>query len=184
VAGTIDHRGSTPGIPDRVRNCYMTFGNDNGLVGLKGHLYQRTPGDWRFRVTDPVTFPADNGFRIRVCAPITVAPIVEDDMISPLQTATVNLGADGVLLDGGVEWAPPRRTRLMLSLPCDDEAIEAPAMLAARQGTLCDYRYESMDTATRNRLGAFIIDDQRDVVRRRQARYQAEIGGLDDDFDF
>jgi hypothetical protein len=37
-------RSHTRLIPDRVRDCYMTFGNKHGLVGLKGHLYQRCPG--------------------------------------------------------------------------------------------------------------------------------------------
>ena len=42
-----------------------------------------------------------------------------------------------------------------------------------------------MDARTRNRLGHFIIEYQRDALRRRQAWYQAEVVGLDDDlFDY
>ena len=171
-------------IPDRVRDCYMTFGHDHSLVGLKGHLYQRKPGDWRFRVTDPISFPSNNGFRIRVCAPVTVTPFDEDDVDPSLQTETVNFGADGVLIDGGPSWSPPERARLMLSLPGEDEAIEAPATLVARQGVLCDFKYQAMETGARNRLCAFIIDYQRDAMRRRKAWYHAEVGGLDDDLDF
>jgi FixJ family two-component response regulator len=55
------------------------------------------------------------------------------------------------------------------------------AGVVARQGVLCDYKYEAMDAQTRNRLGHFIIEYQRDALRRRQAWYQAEVVGLHDD---
>jgi hypothetical protein len=176
-------RAQTRMLPDRVRDCYLTFDNDPSLFALKGHLYQRKPGDWRFRVTDPVSFRASEGFRIRVCAPITVAPLGEDENSSQ-QTETVNFGPDGVLIDGGPDWSPPERARVTLSLPGEDEPIEVAAALVAREGGLHEFRYESMDTGARNRLGAFIIDYQRDVIRRQHARYRAELGGLDDDLDF
>jgi len=177
-------RADTRLIPDRVRDCYMTFGQGASLVGLKGHLYERSPGDWRFKVTDPMSFPAANGFRIRVCAPITVALKDEDITHESFEAETVNVGADGVLVDGGGDWSPPGRVMLSLSLPGHDEAIDAPARLVARQGVLCDFKYEAMDARTRNRLGHFIIEYQRDALRRRQAWYQAEVVGLDDDLDF
>jgi PilZ domain len=177
-------RSDTRLIPDRVRDCYMTFGQGAGLVGLKGHLYERSPGDWRFKVTDPMSFPADNASRIRVCAPVTLAAQASHPDAASVVAETVNIGADGVLVDGGGGWAPPERAMVTLSLPGHDEAIEAPARLVARQGMLCDFKYEAMDARTRNRLGHFIIEYQRDALRRRQAWYQAEVVGLDDDLDF
>jgi hypothetical protein len=177
-------RSDTRLIPDRVRDCYMTFGQGAGLVGLKGHLYERSPGDWRFKVTDPMSFPADGAFRIRVCAPVTVEPLPGCTGGAALVAETVNIGADGVLVDGGADWSQPDRAMVTLSLPGHDEAIEAPARLVARQGVLCDFKYEAMDARTRNRLGHFIIEYQRDALRRRQAWYQAEVVGLDDDLDF
>lgn len=57
-------------------------------------------------------------------------------------------------------------------------------MLVARQGALCHFKSEAMDTKTRNRLCCFIIEHQRDVLRRRKAWYHTEVGGLDDDLDF
>ena len=174
-------RSDTRLIPDRVRDCYMTFGQGAGLVGLKGHLYERSPGDWRFKVTDPMSLPADNSFRIRVCAPVTVESQPGQPNRGSLVAKTVNIGAGGVLVDGGGDWTPPDRVMLTLSLPGHDEAIEAPARLVARQGVLCDYKYEAMDAQTRNCLGQFIIEYQRDALRRRQAWYQAEVVGLDDD---
>jgi hypothetical protein len=171
-------------VPDRVRDRYMTFGNEHGSVGLKGHLYQRTPGDWRFKVTDPVLLPVDGAFRIRVCAPITVASHDEDPLWRNLETETVNFGADGVLVDGGTDWEPPEHADLTLSLLGENEPIEAPAVLVARQGALCHFKFEAMDTKARNRLCCFIIEYQRDVLRRRKAWYHAEVGGLDDDLDF
>jgi hypothetical protein len=134
-------------------------------------------------VTDPVSLPADGAFRIRVCAPITVAPHDEEGVARWLETETINFGADGVLLDGGTFWSPPSRARLTLSLLGEDEPIEAPSQLVARQGALCDYKFETMDTNARNRLCCFIIEYQRDVLRRRKAWYHAEVGGLDDDLD-
>jgi hypothetical protein len=177
-------RSDTRLIPDRVRDCYMTFGQGASLVGLKGHLYERSSGDWRFKVTDPMSFPAENGFRIRVCAPIKVVPRERQAAVDPVEAETVNVGADGVLVDGGSDWSPPGRVAVSLSLPGHDEEIEAPARLVARQGVLCDFKYEAMDADSRNRLGHFIIEHQRDALRRRQAWYQAEVVGLDDDLEF
>ena len=178
-------RSDTRLIPDQVRDCYMTFGQGAGLVGLKGHLYERSPGDWRFKVTDPMSFPAENSFRIRVCAPVTVEGQAGEPEDRPRVAETVNIGADGVLVDGGSDWSAPNRAIVTLSLPGHDEAIEASARLVARQGVLCDFKYEAMDARTRNLLGHFIIEYQRDALRRRQAWYQAEVVGLDDDlFDF
>ncbi len=157
----------TDRIPDQVRDCCITFGHRRGLVGLKGHLYQRTPGDWRFKVTDPVSFPTQTGFRIRICLPITLAPYLEQDAERALNTKTVNFGADGVLVDAGSDWPAPERVRLTLSLLGKDEPIEAPAVLVARKGGLCDYRYEAMNTDARNRLCCFIIECQRYVLTPR-----------------
>ena len=154
-------------IPDQTSDCYMTFGHRRGLVGLKGHLYQRTPGDWRFKVIDPASFPAQAGCRIRVCLPITVAPYDEQHPEGALNTKTVNFGADGVLVDAGSDWHAPERVRLTLSLLGNDEPIEAPAVLVVRKGGLCDYRYEAMNADARNRLCCFIIECQRYVLKRR-----------------
>jgi hypothetical protein len=174
-------RSDTRLVPDRVLNCLMAFDHQRGVFGLKGHLYQRIPGDWRFKVTDPVSRPGDSSFRIRVCAPITVAPCDEHAGKAAIETETVNLGADGVLIDGGTDWSPPERARLTLSILGDDEPIEARAVLVAREGALCNFKYEAMNANARNRLGCFIIDHQRDSLRRRKDRYRAEIAGLDDD---
>lgn len=84
----------------------------------------------------------------------------------------------------GDRLQPPAHADLTLSLLGEDEAIEAPAVLVARQGALCHFKSEAMDTKTRNRLCCFIIEHQRDVLRRRKAWYHAEVGGLDDDLDF
>jgi hypothetical protein len=174
-------RADTRLIPDRVPDCYLSFGYNNGLVGLKGHLYERAPGDWRFKVTDQAAFPPETPFRIKVCAPITVAS--DDEAIAPLEVETVSVGADGLLADCG-EQEPPEFVHLTLSLPGEDEPIETPARLIARQGTLSHYRYGAMDPATRNRVGCFVIEYQRDAMRRRLAWYRAEVVGLDDDLDF
>ena len=149
-------------IPDQISDCYITFGHRRGLVGLKGHLYQRTPGgDWHFKVTDPVSIPAQTGSRVRLSLPITIAPYDEQDADGALKTKTVNLGADGVLVDGGSDWSAPERVGLTLSLLGKDEPIEAPAVLVTREGALCDYRYEAMNTEERDRICCFIIECQR-----------------------
>jgi hypothetical protein len=168
-------------IPDRVRNCIMGFNHEHNMFGIKGHLYMRTPGDWRFKVIDLVSTSAGSDFRIRVCAPITVAPYDEGTAEKTLETETINFGADGVLIDGGTDWSPAEHVMLTLSLLDDDEPIEAPAVLVAREGALCNFKYEAMNAEARNRLGSFIISYQRDIVRRRKMRYRVEVAGLDDD---
>lgn len=147
----------------------MAFGHHHGLVGLKGHLYQRTPGDWRFKVTDPMSFPAERDFRIPVCVPITVAPYEEGAPERRLEAETVNLGADGVLVSGGSDWSTPEHVTLTLSLPGEDEPIQTPARLIARRGALHDFKYETISTEARGRLGSAIIQCQRHALRQRWA---------------
>jgi hypothetical protein len=97
-----------------------------------------------------------------------------------IETETVNFGTDGMLIDSTDE-ALPERVRVILSLPGEDDAIQAKARLIARQGNLCEFRYEAMDGHTLGRLAGFIIEDQRAALRRRRA--QTVSVGLDDDID-
>ena len=83
------------------------------------------------------------------------------------------------------EWhRPPTHARLTLSLPAEDEPVELEAVLAAREGNLCDFRYSSVQPATINRLATFIINDRRASLRRRRAWYQTELVGVDEDLAF
>lgn len=170
-------------VPARVRDCYMTFDDDLGMVSVKGHLYQRTPGDWRFKVADTVPFPAGTHPRIRMCAPIMLGPYDEESTDGQLETETINFGTDGVLIEGAADWQPSERMRLTLSVPGEDEAIAAVGRLSARQGTLYDFKYETMDVEARGRLAAFIIEDQRAALHRRLASHRSADVGLDDDID-
>ena len=168
----------------RVRDCYVTFGEGHGLIGLKGHLYQRKPGDWRFKVTDLARSrrESDSG---SACAHRSRSRLTTDKLPErTLETETVNFGVDGALVDGAGDWSPPEHVNLSLSLIGEDEPVETPARLVARQGALWDFKYEAIKADARNRLGSFIIDYQRDLMRLRNARYQAEVMGFDDDLDF
>jgi hypothetical protein len=177
-------------IPDRVRDCYLILDGPQ-LSGLRGHLYKRRPGDWRFKVADSVPFPDENHVRIRMCAPVALEPLgteppplfVSDAGVSEaaIETETVNFGTDGMLIESADE-TPPERVRVILSLPGEDDAIQAKARLVARQGDLCEFKYEAMDGDTLGRLASFIIEDQRAALRRRRA--QTVSVGLDDDLDF
>jgi hypothetical protein len=171
-------------LPEPIRDCLITFGDGQCLIGFKGHLYLRKPGDWRFRVTDHAGSLSESDFRIRVCAPITIAPYNGRSAGETLETETVNFGVDGALVDGATDWSPPELVSLSLSLIGEDEPVETPARLVARQGALWNFKCEAMKADARNRLGSFIIDYQRDLLRLRNARYQAEVVGLDDDLDF
>jgi len=154
-------------VPDRVRDCFLAFGHQHGLVGLKGHLYQRTPGDWRFKVTDRMSFRAPTDFRLPVPVPITVAPLDEGAPEGAVEAETVDLGADGVLVSGGSGWSPPEHVTLTLSLPGGDEPLRTPARLVASRGAQHDFAYETIDSETRGRLCSFIIQCQRYVLRER-----------------
>jgi len=165
-------------LPNLIPDCYLTFGEGRGLTGLKGHLYQPKPGDWRFKATDPGMNPADSSFRIRVCAPITIAACDRQAAGEALETATVNFGIDGTLVDGASDWSPPEHVKLSLSLIGEDEPIETPARLVAREAMLWNFKYEAMNADARERLGSFIIDYHRDLMKLRNARYQAEAVGL------
>jgi len=94
-----------PLVPDRVRDCFVAFGHRHGLVGLKGHLYQRTPGDWRFKVIDPMSLRPQSDVRIPVSVPLTIAPYPDKAADGVLKSETVNLGPDGVLVDGRGDWS-------------------------------------------------------------------------------
>ncbi len=167
-------------IPERVHNCYLAVAHEARLFGFKGHLYQRTPGDWRFKVKDR-SFHPDSSFRIRICAPIGVAACENGGSDFQVETETVDIGADGALVDAGDGWDAPEHAILTLSLPGDDQAIETSARLVARHGGLAEFRYEGMEAAMRNRLGSFIIQYERDRMRRRQLSSRGEVCGLDDD---
>ncbi len=176
-------------IPRRVRDCYLIL-DGPVLSGLRGHLYQRTPGDWRFKVADSVPFPTENHLRLRMCAPVTVQPLAAHDALGrgtaagfpedAIEAETVNFGTDGVLIDAE-DAQVPDQVRLTLSLPGEDEAIEATGHLIGRQGTLCEFKYDAMDGHMLGRLASFIIEDQRAALRRR--RSQTVAVGLDDDLD-
>ncbi len=170
-----------PNVPGRLPDCFMAFEHNHRLAGLKGQLYARSPGDWRFKVTDALSRKADDCFRIRVCAPITVAGCDERNASEPIETNTVNFGVDGTLLNTVPHWSPPQQAKLTLSLLGDDEPIEGHAILTARVGLLCEFKYQAMSAEAHNRLGSFIIDYQRDILRRRKAWHQSPIDKLDDD---
>ncbi len=170
-------------LPNRIRDCYLTFGEGHGLTGLKGHLYQRKLGDWRFKTTDPAALPDDSDHRIRMCAPITIAHPNGHPTPQTLETETINIGLYGALVDAPNNHPAPQHANLTLSLIGEDEPIETHARLIAHQGTLWDYKFQTMNPDHRNRLGSFIIDYQRDLLKLRKARYQAEIGSFDDDLD-
>ncbi len=174
-------RGDTRLLPDLVRNCYLAVGNGHGLMALKGHLYQRSPGDWRFKISDQHAQLEIEGGRMRICAPIALSPEHADAADTPLEATTVNVGTDGTLVDGEADLAPGQRVSLSLSLPGQDEPIEAIAQLLSRRGSLLNFGYEAMETADRNRLASFIIQDQRAALRRRRSWSRREIQGLDDD---
>jgi hypothetical protein len=170
-------------LPERIRNCIMTFESGRTIVGLKGHLYRRLPGDWRFKLTDTSPDQAAGGLRIRFCAPLTVANGQDQTPGMTLEMETLNLGADGVMVDAGAERPVPEQATLTLSLPGCDEPIRASATLAARQGVLCDFSYQQMEADSRSRLSCFIIEYQRAVLRYHTGRYRSDVSGLDDDLD-
>ena len=168
-------REETNALPELIRDCFMTYQDGRTVVSLRGHLFKPGVCDWRFKVTDSFA-KAESCFRIRFCAPLTVSPVKTFDAASH-NTQTINLGPDGALIDGSIDWSVPEQAILTLSLPDYDEPIQAPAVLIARHGDLCDYTYETMDTDTRNRLCLFIIECQRARLRMRKQRLQwARIG--------
>ena len=88
-----------------------------------------------------------------------------------------------MLVDGPIDWVAPEHVRLSLSLLGEDEPVETQARLVARQGVRWDFKFEAMSADARNRLAAFVIEYQRHLLRRENARYSAETVGLDDDLD-
>jgi hypothetical protein len=170
-------------LPARIRDCYVTFGVGPRLTAFKGHLYQRPPGDWRFKVTDLTAPLGESDFRIRVCAPISIAPYDGRGAGETLETETVNFGIAGALVDGDTGRSPAERVSLSLSLIGEDEPVQTLARLVSRQGALWNFKYEAMSVDTRNRLRSFIIDYQRDMLRLQKARYKAEFAGVDDELD-
>lgn len=176
-------QGDTRSVPSPVRDCFLTLEEEDRPMGIKGYLYERSPGDWRFKVRDSITFQSVQT-RLRLCAPISVAPAEIEDDAQARELQTVNIGVAGVLVQASDGISLPETVRITLSLPGEDDPIEAVAELAARQGDLRDYRYTIIEPEARGRLAAFIIADQRAALRRRRSRERLAGGGLDDDLDF
>jgi hypothetical protein len=154
-------------VSDGVSNCFITFAHKHGLVGLKGHLYQHTPGDWRFNVTDPMSRPGESDPRLAIRIPITIAPSQPDGSEEALETETLMLGTDGVLIDVPNGWCSPRHVSLTLSLLGEDEPIRTPARPIAHHGALHDFKYEGINAQARDRLSRFIVQCQRYLLRQR-----------------
>jgi hypothetical protein len=177
-------------LPSKVPDCYLTLGQERrdqkAPIALKGHLYERNPGDWRFKVLDSRGLPRVRDERIRICAPITVSlSAADEDSEDPaFETGTVNIGVHGLMIECADGQRPPVHARLTFSLPAEDEPVELDAILVARERSLCDYSYRAMDPATVNRLATFIIKDRRASLRRRRSRGQTELVEVDGDFTF
>lgn len=152
-------------LPDRVSGAFMSFRHRNKLVGLKGVLdCKRDVGDLRFTVGDGVQQRRRSASRLDICAPVALRRAGGGEEAGGV---TLNVSADGLLVESDVEAAAGDRVELVLSLPGEDQPVEAVATVVRHNGGLLAMRLARGDQA-RALLGNFVCEHNRATLRRAQ----------------
>jgi PilZ domain-containing protein len=168
-------RGELLWLPSRIEGSFMTFRHERTLVALKGTLTQSgTVSDLRFRVSDGVHMPRSRASRSRICLPIALRRKGSEQR---LQGLTVDLSADGVLVECGMDAHPGEELELELALPGHDDPVEAGAMVVRGSEGLIAVRISLGSRDARTRLARFVAENNRAVLHRQRV-------AADFDFDF
>src|SRR5262249_47030333 len=126
---------------------------------LKGALLQRgAVGDLRFKVTDPTREDRRKSSRIGVCLPVTVAGH---------ESLTVNLSADGLLVDCDAPVKVGADVDVTLSLPGGDEPLTAlGSVIRVEEGRIA-LHFNGGAGQVRSRLATFVLEHNRVALRHR-----------------
>lgn len=146
-------------LPEFVDGTFLTFNHGSSLIALKGALLQRgAVGDLRFKVTDPTREDRRKSSRIGVCLPVTVAG---------RESLTVNLSADGLLVDSDAPVRVGADVDVSLSLPGYDESLTALGSVIRVDDGRVALRFTGDAATIRSRLATFVLEHNRVTLRHR-----------------
>jgi|SRR5689334_8921178 len=146
-------------LPEFVDGTFLTFSHGHSLIALKGALLQRgAVGDLRFKVTDPTREDRRKSSRIGVCLPVTVAG---------RESLTVNLSADGLLVDSDAPVLVGADVDVALSLPGYDEPLSALGNVIRVEDGRVALQFTGDAMAIRSRLATFVLEQNRVTLRHR-----------------
>jgi hypothetical protein len=149
-------------LPQRVDGAFMSFRRERELVGLKGLLLIQDQGrDLRFTVSDGVQRPRRISSRVEFCAPITLLPAGGGSCSG----VTVNVGAEGILVEADLSAVPGDEVQMILSLPGLDEALEIPATVVRLSEGLVALELARSQHDARHSLGMFVLAHNRAALR-------------------
>jgi hypothetical protein len=153
-------------LPDAIGNVLMSFTYGTQIVGLKGELrVEGAPDDLRFRVTDGVCIPRKRSTRLKLCAPVSVAPVAGGAVIT---CQTHDVSSDGLVLEGVSRLERGERLTVMVSLPEIEDALSAQAVVTDVDDELCTVEFIGLDGDTRRQLSDFVSEHFRrrlEIVR-------------------
>jgi hypothetical protein len=156
---------STLWLPERMDRALLSFRHGGALVGLCGTLSLRERvGDLRFTVTDGIQAPGRRATRINISAPVTLRRAGGAETV---EGSTVNLSANGILVESELHLVAGDAVEFELTLEGVAEPFEAAATVArvTDDGGAGLEIYPSHQ-AVRSRLGSFVVEHNRAVLRR------------------
>lgn len=149
-------------LPHDVHGALMAFRHGGSLVALKGTLSSEgtVGGDLRFTVRDGV-HERRRASRIDLRAPIslTVAGETHDGL-------TVNVSADGLLVEAPCAAGAGAEARFALSLPGADDPVEGAAMVVRTGECLVGLELPASALPIRSLLARVVLEHNRAVLRR------------------
>jgi hypothetical protein len=151
-------------LPEQVDDTFVTFRYERSLVGLRGRLTAKgAVGDIRFTVTDGVHTGRRRASRVKINAPITLS---RRDGTAECHGITVDLSADGILAEGDLAVVRGDVVNFELSLPGSDEPVRADASVVRQGSGLVAVQIDPECREARSRLGAFVLEYNRALLRR------------------
>jgi len=151
-------------LPERVEGAFMSYRHDDKLVGLKGVLTTKEDvGDLRFTVVDGVQQRRRSASQLDICAPVLLKrPGVGQEC----DGVTMNVSADGLLVESDLDATVGEQLELVLSLPGDDEPVQAVATVVRLNSGLVAVQLGHTERVARGRLGSFVLEHNRATLRR------------------
>lgn len=149
-------------LPEAIERAYLLFDRDGGTIAFRGRLLSvEPPGDLRFVIEHPETRRAAT--RVVVELEGTVAREGE----STVDVRTVNLSADGVLLEGACPVSPGDRVAVTLLLEPGGSTVNAQAtVVRVADGDRFAIQFDTAEKDTRRKLGVFTLEHNRRLLHR------------------
>lgn len=151
-------------LPESIDRAYLLFDRDGATIAFRGRLLTvAPPGDLRFVIEHPETRRAAT--RVVVELEGTVAL----DGGASSEVRTVNLSADGVLLEGDCGVRPGDRVSVSLRLGQGESPVVAAAtVVRIADGNRFAIQFDAGERDTRRRLGVFTLEHNRRLLHREE----------------